>query len=129
MAQCKYCLIRSSAVTLGGTDLVVSFPDVTTINNRDTLMFRISQPIPETATSANRVYFAINGGTFSVLMQNGNSVRANQIKQCRTYVVCVGTETPSMVVKCYLPCTGLNYPSFSPTVTSTATTTPAEVTP
>ena len=122
MAQCKYCLIRSSTVAISGANLVVTFPDVTTINNKDTLMFRISQPIPEAATSANKVFFTINGGTFAVLMQNGNSVRANQIKQCRTYVVCVGTETPSMVVKCYLPCTGLTYPSFSPTTTSTVTT-------
>ena len=122
MAQCKYCLIRSSTVAISGANLVVTFPDVTTINNKDTLMFRISQPIPEAATSANKVYFIINGGTFAVLMQNGNSVRANQIKQCRTYVVCVGTETPTMVVKCYLPCTGLTYPSFSPTTTSTVTT-------
>lgn len=120
MAQCKYCLIKSTSVALAGTTLTVTFPDVTTINNRDVLMFRICQSIPTAATSADKVNFVINGGTFNVLMQNGNTVRANQIKRCRTYVAYVGTETPTMVIKCYLPCTGLTYPSFSPTVTSTA---------
>lgn len=115
MAQCKYSLIKSSTVALASNVLTVTFPNVTTINNRDTLMFRICQSIPSGATSADKVNFVINGGTFSVLMQNGNTVRANQIKRCRTYVVVVGTETPTMVVRCYLPCTGITYPSFAPT--------------
>lgn len=123
MAQCKYCLIKSTSVALAANVLTVTFPNVTTINNRDTLIFRICQSIPSTATSADKVNFVVNGTTFSVLMQNGNTVRANQLKKCRTYVVYVGTETPTMVIKCYLPCTGLTYPSYSPTAT---TTTPTE---
>ena len=121
MAQCKYCLIKSSTITLADNVLTITFPEVTTINNRDTLMFRICQSLPFGATSADKVNFVINGGTFSVLMQNGNTVRANQIKRCRTYVATVGTETPTMVIKCYLPATGLTYPTFSPTTTVTTT--------
>lgn len=120
MAQCKHCLIRSSSVALNTTTGVVTytFPDVTTITNRDTLALRLVQAVPSAATVVSKVNLSINGGTFQLLMQNGNPVRATQLKKCRTYVVYIGTDTPTAVVKNYLPSTGLTYPSFSPTSTS-----------
>lgn len=122
MAQCKYCIIKSTSVTGSGTIITVNFPDVTTINNRDVLVFRVCQNLPAGTTNTSTVNFVVNGVTFKLLMQNGNNVVASQIKKCRTYVVMVGAETPTMVVKNYLPCSGVAYKSFPPPAPTTPAT-------
>lgn len=120
MPICKYCLIRSASVAYNETADIVTytFPDVTTINNKDTLSLKLVQAVPADATVSSKVNFVINNKTFPALMQNGNYVRATQLKQCRTYVVYIGTDTGTAIVRSYLPSTGLVYPSYSPTATN-----------
>ena len=109
---CKYCLIKSKKISLLGNIFLVEFPDVSAINNKDYLVLKIDQPFSSLPSSL-KVNFKINNNVFSIITHNGNSVRANQLKPNKVYVVNVSTENSIMVMRCYLPSSGLEYPSVT----------------
>lgn len=109
---CKYCIIKSINTYIKDNALLVEYPDVSTIDNKDCLVFKIEQDFSSLPNTL-KVKFKINNSTFDIMTSSGNSVRANQIKAKKVYVVYVSTEFPIMIMKCYLPSSGLKYPSLS----------------
>ena len=109
---CKYCLIPSKSITITENSLIVQYPNVSVLNNKDCLVFKILQEIP-TTNSELKVYFCINNHLFAMLNSNGNSVRANQLKLNKLISARISTENLIMIIKCYLAPTGIEYPAIS----------------
>ena len=112
MIICKHSLIKSKYISILDDIMLVEFPNVSTINNKDCLVLKIDQEFPISSSSL-KLNFKINNSVFSVMTLNGNSVRANQIKSHKVYTVYVSTENPIMIMRCYLPSSGITYPNVS----------------
>lgn len=108
---CKYSLIKSKDINKTEDTLIVEFPNVSTINNKDCLVLKIDKIFTELSNYL-KVVFKINNNKFSVMTPNGNIVRANQLRENKVYVVSVSTENSIMIMKCYLPPSGLKYPDI-----------------
>lgn len=109
---CKYSLIKSTNIETIGNIFLVKFPSVSTIDNKDNLVLIIGQNFCNLPSNLV-VNFEINDCVFSVMTQNGDFVRANQIKSNKVYVVNTSTETNLMIMRTYLPPSGIKYPSLS----------------
>lgn len=106
---CKYCIITSHKISKVGEYIIVEFPNVSTLCNKDCLVLKINQNI-EVDSYNTKVKFKLNGKIFDALTYNGNFVRVNQLSNKKVYPVRISTENPVMIIKCYLPPSGIEYP-------------------
>lgn len=120
MYNCECRVLKSTAATVTGGNLVITLPNVSTITNGEIIKFCIIQSIDYT-NPLDTVSISINGTTFPVLDKYGNSVRISQIRTRKVYVVAVGAQTPNVIMLTCIPCSTFTYPTYS----APATTTPA----
>lgn len=114
MYNCECRVLKSTAATVTGGNLVVTLPNVSTITNGDIIKFCITQPIDYT-NSLGTVSISINGTTFPILDKYGNSVRISQVRTRKVYVVAVGAQIPNVIMLTCIPCSTFTYPTYSPT--------------
>ena len=120
MYNCECKVLKSTAVTTTGGDLVITLPNVSTIRNGEIIKFCITQSIDYT-NPLGTVSVSINGTTFPILDKYGNSVRISQIRTRKVYVVAVGAQTPNMIMLTCIPCSTFSYPTYTaPAATSTS---------
>ena len=109
----------STAATISGGNLTITLPNVGVIRNGTLLRFVVAQTIDYT-NPLGTAAISINGTTFNLIDKYGNSIRINQLRTRRPYVVAVGAQTPTAIVLTCIPCSGFAYPTY------VAATTPAE---
>lgn len=115
MAICKRRIISSTSVAVTGGDLVVTFPDMTTVRNCDVLRLVIAQPIPAT-TSTARVIFVINGVRFIAYTKYHNYLRPSQLCRFKINDFGVGANTTSLTVLSCVGCSSESFATFPPNV-------------
>lgn len=114
---------RSTAVTLTGTQLIITIPE-DTFSNGEKVCIGIAQSLPTNVTSADTVVIQIGDATTyqSIITKCGNNVRGDQIRQGKVYHLYAATDNNLFVVNaCELCKTSFNYP-IMPTTASSATT-------
>ena len=97
MCTCKP--IKTTAVAVSGTNLVLTIPSMT-FNNCEKYIICVAQAIPDTATNLMSVAIQIGDGTtlYPMVRRCGHYVYANQIKANQTYCLLVAADTQRFVV-------------------------------
>lgn len=111
----------STAATISGGNLTITLPNVGVIRNGTLLRFVVAQTIDYT-NPLGTAAISVNGTTFNLIDKYGNSIRINQLRTRRLYVVAIGAQTPTAIMLTCVPCSGFAYPTY------VAATTPVEVT-
>lgn len=112
MYNCECEVLKSTATTISSNNLIITLPNISTINNGDIIKFCIIQPIDYT-NPLGTASITINGTTFPILDKYGNSVRTSQLKTRKVYVVAVGAQTPNVIMLTCIPCSTFTYPTYS----------------
>lgn len=127
-SKCNTCknFVLSTAVTLSGTNLVVTIPQNNYANNCE-VCIAIAQPIPTGASATNPVVIQIGTATtqYPLITRCGHDVYADQVCTRKIYCTRVATDTATFVYngRCNLPCTSHIFPAALPTTTTAATAT------
>lgn len=90
----KFCscgLVCSTAIALNGTaSLQITIP-TKTYNNGECLQVKLQQAIPSTGTPLP-VQIVMGTTAYSLLKPCGNNVMSDQLRECKAYVLRVGTN-------------------------------------
>lgn len=127
-SKCNTCkrFVLSTAVTLSGTNLVITIPQNNYANNSE-VCIAIAQPIPVGASAANPVVIQIGAGKeqYPLITKCGHDVYADQVCTRKIYCTRVATDNSQFVYNGYagLPCTSHIFPAALPLV-APATSTP-----
>lgn len=118
---CGACthFVKTSAVTLVGSVLVLNIPQKT-YSNHEKVCICVAQAIPD-VTSAQTVAITIGTSTtqYPLRTKCGNNVHADQIRSRRVYHTNVATDIPAFIANpCELNGTGFNFPTIPTTVVS-----------
>lgn len=103
---------RSTAVTLTGTQLIITIP-ADTFTNGEKVCVGIAQSLPSNVSSADTVVIQIGDATTyqDLKTKCGNNVYGDQIRQGKVYHLYAATDSNTFVVNtCELCKTSFNFP-------------------
>ena len=97
--MCTCHTILTTAVTVSGTNLVLTIPTMT-FNNCEKYVIRIAQSIPTTATNVMNVAIQIGTDTtlYPIVRSCGHYLYANQVRARRNYTLVAAGDTQRFVV-------------------------------
>lgn len=114
MFQCeKQCILKGTP-SIVDTNLVITLPNVSLLQNRDVLRFVICSTIDQT-NPLGTVSIVINGTTFPLKTKLSNPVRTEQLRSRRVYTIQLGAATPNFTMLTCLPETSFVYPTYPAT--------------
>lgn len=125
--RCNSCknFVNSTAVTLSGTNLIITIPQNNYANNSEVCIC-VSQSIPAGVTGETQVVIQIGTATtnYPLVTKCGHNVYGDQITSRTLYCTRVATDTASFVYNGYkcLPCTAHIFPAALPVSTAAAST-------
>lgn len=122
-SNCNRCknFVISTAVTLSGTNLVVTIPQNNYANDGE-VCIAIAQPIPTGVSATNPVVIQIGTSStqYPLITKCGHDVYADQVCTRKIYCTRVAADNGFFVYngRCNLPCTDHIFPAALPTTTA-----------
>lgn len=97
MNNCKCYFHKVNSTSAGETNIVLSFTNAVTANNKDPFNFIICTSLPSTATPVP-VVITVNGTNVPLLNMFGNPVYSNEIRKRKAYYGYFGSQATPHVI-------------------------------